>query len=174
MRMILALTLLLGCLTGLNAAQETTPIKTPVSESSGQVITILTEMEIREILASVPFKGEKITIQEEKDSEGMMAYYVYDDKSILCALYQYSDTEGGPVTSLGLSVGNRLARAADMRKINEWNASRRYVKAYVDKEGDAMLSADMLLTTGVTKVTVREWVRMFSQFSQEFTTFLKN
>ncbi|QYK52878.1 MAG: YbjN domain-containing protein [Fimbriimonadaceae bacterium] len=174
MRMILALTLLLGCLTGLNAFQDTAPIKNPSTESSGQIVTSLTELEIREILAAVPFKGEKITIQEEKDSEGLMAYYVYDDKSILCALYQYSDTEGGPVTSLGLSVGNRLARAADMRKINEWNASRRYVKAYVDREGDAMLSADLLLTTGVTKVTVKEWVRMFGEFSHEFTTFLKN
>lgn len=174
MRTILALTLLFACLTGLNAAQETPPIKSPATESSGQVVTVLSETELREILATVPFKGEKITIQEEKDSEGLMAYYVFENGAILCALYQYAEEEGGPVTSLGLSVGNRTARAADMRKINEWNASRRYVKAYIDKEGDAMLSADLLLSPGVTKHTVKEWVRMFGAFSQEFTLFLKN
>ena len=73
-----------------------------------------------------------------------------------------------------MSVGNRMARGADVRKINAWNAKTRYVKAYVDDEGDAMLSTDMLLSPGVTRLTIQEWIKMFARFSREFTTYLKS
>lgn len=139
-----------------------------------QVVSSLTEVELREVIAGANIPGEKITIREETDSEGLGAFYVFDGDTIVLALYQYTDTKGGAVTSLGLSVGNRVARAADVRKINAWNAKTRYVKAYVDSEGDAMLSSDLLLSPGVTRLSIQEWIRMFAKFSTEFTTYLKN
>ncbi len=160
---------------GIGIAPQEAPPKTPQPNptTASQTITSITDAELRDILASVPFTGS-VTIREEKDNEGLTAFYVYEGEAILLALYQYTDQPGGPVTSLGVSVGNRLSRVADLRRINEWNSNNRYVKAYVDREGDAMLSADLLLSPGVTKLTIREWIRMFGSFSHEFTTFLKS
>ncbi|MFM9872816.1 MAG: YbjN domain-containing protein [Fimbriimonadaceae bacterium] len=138
------------------------------------MVSTLTDLDIRDLLTQSKIPGEKITIREEKDSEGLTAFYVFEGESILLALYQYTDAPGEKVTSLGMSVGNRMAQAADLRKINSWNAKSRYVKAYVDDEGDAMLSTDMLLSPGVTRLTVQEWVKMFAKFSREFTVYLKN
>ncbi len=138
-----------------------------------QVVSSLNDNQIREIITSANIAGQKITIREEQDAEGLTAFYVYDGESILLALYQYTDQPAGQVTSLGLNVGNRIARGADLRKINDWNARTRYVKAYVDSEGDAMLSTDLLLSPGVTRLSIQEWIRMFAKFSGEFTEFLK-
>lgn len=166
-RSFLAFALLFAIIPGVSIGQET------VTKSPMQVVSTLSELDIRELIAATNIPGEKITIKEEKDAEGLTAFYVYEGESILLALYQYSDVPNGPVTSLGMSVGNRMARAADIRKINTWNAQTRYVKAYVDSEGDAMLSTDMLLSPGVTRLTIQEWIKMFAGFSREFTDFLK-
>lgn len=153
---------------GLSSGQETVQSPSPMT-----MVSTLSDLDIRDILTRAEIPGEKITIREEKDSEGLTAFYVFEGEAILLALYQYTDEPGGKVTSLGMSVGNRMARGADIRKINEWNARTRYVKAYVDDEGDAMLSTDMLLSPGVTRLTVQEWVKMFAKFSREFTLYLK-
>lgn len=167
-RILMASALLLAALPApstISRDQNTSPM---------QIVSAVTEDELRSIVATTAIPGEKITVKEEKDAEGLTAYYVYEGGSILLALYQYTETSGGPTTSLGLSVGNRLSRAADVRKINDWNAKTRYVKAYVDSEGDAMLTSDMLLSPGVTRLTIQEWIKMFARFSHEFTDFLKS
>ncbi|MBL8067070.1 MAG: YbjN domain-containing protein [Armatimonadetes bacterium] len=166
-RPILALAILLAALP---APSKISPDQTA---SPMQMVSAVTDDELRAIVATTNLPGEKISVKEEKDAEGLTAYYVYEGESILLALYQYTDKPGGPTTSLGLSVGNRLARAADIRKINDWNAKTRYVKAYVDSEGDAMLTSDLLLSPGVTKLTIQEWIKMFARFSHEFTDYLK-
>jgi hypothetical protein len=153
---------------GFSSGQEVGQMPSPMT-----VVSTLTDLDIRDILTNANIPGEKITIREEKDSEGLTAFYVFEGDSILLALYQYTNEPGEKVTSLGMSVGNRMARGADVRKINDWNAKTRYVKAYVDDEGDAMLSTDMLLSPGVTRLTVQEWVKMFAKFSREFTEYLK-
>lgn len=162
-------------LAGAGVLPQEEPPKAPQPNPSSvtQTVSTINDADLRDILAGVPFDSP-VTIREEKDNEGLTAFYVYEGESILLALYQYTEKPGGPVTSLGVSVGNRLSRVADLRRINEWNSNNRYVKAYVDREGDAMLSADLLLSPGVTRLTIREWIRMFGDFSHEFTTFLKS
>jgi hypothetical protein len=155
------------------ATANLVPIQEAVLPAPNQVVSSLNETELRQLLTPINFGTAKITFKEEKDSEGLTAFYVYEDEGILLSLYQYSDQPGGPVNSLGLTVGNRLARAVDVRKINDWNSKTRYVKAYVDSEGDAILSSDLLLSPGVTKLTIQEWIRTFAKFSREFTDFLK-
>lgn len=154
---------------GQDPAVEAAP---PVSTTSA--VTSLTDGDLRTILAGVKFGEKNVTIQEEKDSEGLTAFFVYEEKSVVLALYQYRDSTEGPATSLGLSVGTRLPRGADVRKVNDWNATKRFVKAYVDEEGDAMLSSDLLVKPGVTRQAVAEWVRVFAQFSKEFDSYIRS
>ncbi|MCA0359509.1 MAG: YbjN domain-containing protein [Armatimonadetes bacterium] len=142
--------------------------------ASVPAVTALSDADLRDILAGVKFGEKNVTIQEEKDSEGLTAFFVFEEKSVVLALYQYRDGADGPATSLGLSVGTRLPRGADVRKVNDWNATKRFVKAYVDEEGDAMLSSDLLVKPGTTRQAVAEWVRVFAQFSKEFDTFIRS
>ncbi len=167
-RSFLICALFLMVVPGFSSGQEVGQNPSPMT-----MVSTLSDLDIRDILTKADIPGEKITIREEKDAEGLTAFYVFEGETILMALYQYTDEPGGKVTSLGMSVGNRMARGADVRKINTWNAKTRYVKAYVDDEGDAMLSTDLLLSPGVTRLTVQEWVKMFGRFSREFTEYLK-
>ncbi len=56
-------------------------------------------------------------------------------------------------------------------KINEWNRSKRYGKAYIDADGDPVLEMAVNLDYGVTKENLEDsfdwWLRILQVFKQE-------
>ena len=48
-----------------------------------------------------------------------------------------------------------------LSRINEWNRTKRFTRAYADEEGDPCLEADLELTGGVTERNVKEWMKTF-------------
>lgn len=48
-----------------------------------------------------------------------------------------------------------------MSSINEWNRTKRFAKAYLDKDNDPVLEHDIELTGGVTEANVKEWFKTY-------------
>ena len=56
--------------------------------------------------------------------------------------------------------------------INEWNAQRRLVRAYIDFENDPVLEGDLLANAGYTPKQLTEFLKVFVQISREFRDYL--
>jgi hypothetical protein len=45
--------------------------------------------------------------------------------------------------------------------VNEWNQKNNFSRAYIDKDGNAVLESDLVLSGGVTNDTVEIFVKTF-------------
>lgn len=52
-------------------------------------------------------------------------------------------------------------RKITLSRINEWNKSKRFSRAYLDKQNDPVIEADIELTGGVTQKNIKEWIKTF-------------
>lgn len=138
-----------------------------------EVLTTMTDLQIRDVLATTKLSEVNTTIREEKDDEGLTAFHVYEGQTLLCSLYQYRSVAEGPVTDLGITAGHVAAKAIDVKRINQWNSSTRFSKAFLDEEGDPMLASDFELAGGTTKAGVQAWIKSFAKSARSYVDFLK-
>ena len=73
-------------------------------------------------------------------------------------------------TDLQLFCG--FKKNVSLGKINEWNATKRYCRAYLDKDGDAVLKSDFDIGSGVTEKGLAEFVSSFVKNATEFAEFI--
>ena len=52
-------------------------------------------------------------------------------------------------------------RAAALRKINEWNKTKRYARAYIDSDNDYHLETDLDLSDGVNEKAIVTFVKRY-------------
>ena len=50
---------------------------------------------------------------------------------------------------------------ATLSRINEWNRSKRFCRAYTNTKGEPVLESDIELTGGVTERNVKEWMKTY-------------
>ena len=62
--------------------------------------------------------------------------------------------------------------AVDADQMNTWNRSKRLSRAYIDKENDPVLEADLLANAGYTEEQFLEWLEVFNYSAREFQQFL--
>ncbi|MFO0870616.1 MAG: YbjN domain-containing protein [Pirellulales bacterium] len=60
-----------------------------------------------------------------------------------------------------------------LSRINEWNRVKRFVRAYLDEDDDAVLEGDLQLTGGVTEQNVSEWIKTYQSLIRAFRNGLK-
>ncbi len=63
-------------------------------------------------------------------------------------------------------------KQVSLSRINEWNKTKRFAKAYIDNEGDPVLESDYELTGGVTEQNVKEWMKTYVLFLKQFKEFM--
>jgi hypothetical protein len=105
----------------------------------------------------------------EKDSEG-------DPKisgrinGIKYGIYFYGCTEGKDCTDIQFATGWSGAKV-EMSKVNDWNRTKRYGKAYLDKENDPMLELPVNLSYGVSPKnldsTFEWWGAIVKSFAED-------
>ncbi|MBY0459787.1 MAG: YbjN domain-containing protein [Gemmataceae bacterium] len=61
--------------------------------------------------------------------------------------------------SLQLFAG--FAGKATLSRINEWNRTKRFTRAYTTEKGEPVLESDLELTGGVTEKNVKEWMKTY-------------
>lgn len=55
-----------------------------------------------------------------------------------------------------------------MSRINEWNKTTRFAKAYLDSDNDPALEGDLELTGGVTIKNIKEWMKTYVACLRKF------
>ncbi len=58
-------------------------------------------------------------------------------------------------------------------RINDWNRTKRFSRAYLDKDGDPVLEADLDFEGGVTNESVARFVALFVQSLESFDAHLR-
>lgn len=63
--------------------------------------------------------------------------------------------------------------AATLTRLNEWNRSKWFTKAYLDKSNNVCLEHSLELNGGVTEKNVKEWMGTFVLCLKEFKKLLE-
>lgn len=63
-------------------------------------------------------------------------------------------------------------KKVDLKRLNEWNASKRFSRAYLDKDGDAVIEWDVDLEGGTTAGALKESIRTYRVGVMTFVRFL--
>jgi hypothetical protein len=60
-----------------------------------------------------------------------------------------------------------------IKRVNEWNRTKRFSRAYIDDEGDPCIEADLDFDGGVTDTAVQEFIRTFRLSVRQFARFIE-
>jgi len=124
------------------------------SEGSG-VITTLSPKAAEQILKGMGF-------EVEQPKEGVFVFPLAGYKALLFLSKNR--------TSLQLYAG--FKKKASVAKVNEWNKSKRFSRAYIDDEGDPVIESDLDLEGGSTVGAIQEFIRTFRLSVDAYVSFL--
>jgi hypothetical protein len=118
-------------------------------------------------------QGEIIKELSATNTERILEALKIEYSEVSAGTYRFN--LGGYKTLL-FNKGKNLRFYASFKKkttlgrINDWNASKRYTRAYLDKDGDPVLEADLDLEGGVSYGALAEffktWVTSVNLFTQ--------
>ena len=63
-------------------------------------------------------------------------------------------------------------KKTDLKKVNQWNATKRFSRAYLDQDGDAVIEWDVDLEGGTTAGALKESIRTYRLGVMTFVRFL--
>lgn len=92
-------------------------------------------------------------------------------------IYFYSCKDGANCTAMQFYAGWKVGDAAEdakMAKLNEWNRTKRWGRAYLDRVGDIAVEYDINLAFGVTRANLDDsfdYWRLISGEAQKFFRF---
>ena len=73
-----------------------------------------------------------------------------------------------------LSAGFRLNNRPNLEQMNDWTKQHRFIRVYLDKEGDPIIESDLFLDGGVSREHIKKFIVYFGQFVEKFQEFLVN
>ena len=118
----------------------------PARAADDDVVSKMSAGRIERIVKSF----NDVTEFAEKDDNT----YSFKAESLRILLFNKSDT-------MQLHAGFKLKERVTLSRINEWNKTKRFAKAYLDRDGDPVLEADIELTGGITEKNVKEWFKTY-------------
>lgn len=87
-------------------------------------------------------------------------------------IYFYDCTAKPRCKAIQFSASFDLKQPMSAAKINEWNTKNRYLKAYIDDEGDPYVQYDVNLNAGRTKAVLDDDFGVWTSMIDDFTTFI--
>ena len=100
------------------------------------------------------------TVEEKKDEEGKTYFLVKTKDSNTFLLFQYGG-KGDLCTSLSASAP--FNSKPDLKKMDAWNSSTRFTKAYTGTEETEILEADLDVSVAPNKAIVQKFLTMFNK-----------
>ncbi len=88
---------------------------------------------------------------------------VLRDGSLMVLVFLEDDGE-----SLQAVLPYRGSRHGDRERMDRWNASRRFGRAYIDEDGGPVLASDLLLVPGVGRGAVVSWATIVMDMAAAF------
>ncbi len=128
--------------------------------SGAPVVNEISNVDLGKIISSVGFqvRGEQHTV---------VKFAMPGPQSAIEA--QIHNNEG----NLRLYATRVTEEPASLALINEWNRTKRYSRAHIDSDGDAVLESDLDIRGGVTIHTIRGFIKIFGISSSAFFTELR-
>lgn len=88
------------------------------------------------------------------------------------SVYFYDCTAKPRCKAVQFSAGFDLKQPLTAAKINEWNRNNRYLKAYIDDEGDPHVEYDVNINAGRNKAGLNDDFEVWTSMIDDFTTFI--
>lgn len=118
------------------------------ARAAQEVFDTLTEEKIVEIM-----KAEGYAVELEPGDEDTDPDVLWKLDGSRCLLLTYDDGH-----AIQFYVGFADTDAT-LRKVNEWNKSKRFSRSYLDDEGDPCLELDLDLAGGITKDRLLDFLK---------------
>ena len=100
---------------------------------------------------------EALEMNYEEKGDGMYVFKMSDYKVML-------KNYGEDIQLYAGFAGQKIT----LTRINEWNKTKRFSRAYLDDDGDAILEADLDFEGGVTGDTLIRFLRIFENSLEKF------
>jgi len=108
-----------------------------------KVVDSLTVDELIELM-----EGEGYAIEQHE-----LGFIQWKIEGFRCQLFIADDAEA---LQFHVSFGDGNAT---LRKVNDWNATKRFSRTYLDDEGDPHLELDLDMAGGVTEARIKDYLR---------------
>jgi hypothetical protein len=128
---------------GLFALQNGALVAQQASRSGKSLVEQVTVEQLANFL-----RGEGYSVESTAENK-----VVWKLEGSRCRLFVSS--EGKSIQFYTVLTGSN----ANMRKVNDWNKSKRYSRCYLDDDGDPVLELDLDLEGGVTVDRLRDFLR---------------
>lgn len=110
--------------------------------------------------------GFQYEIKTDSQGDPMISF---KQGGLKVGLYFYGKKAQGQYTAIQISAGFSMKEGPSMEQINQWNRSKRYARAYLDREGDPRVEVDLDLEGGVTEGAIKELFRTNQAVLKAFT-----
>ncbi|WP_232793370.1 YbjN domain-containing protein [Caulobacter hibisci] len=141
----------------------------PLAASAAPVVLHndgLTGPEVAKWLQDAGYKAELTT---DKSGDPLVKSAA---EGVAFSIYFY-DCEAKPrCKAIQFSAGFDLKAPLTAAKINEWNRNHRYLKAYIDDEGDPHIEYDVNVNAGRTQAGLDDDFAVWTSMIGDFTTFI--
>jgi hypothetical protein len=88
------------------------------------------------------------------------------------SIYFYDCTNNKRCKSLHLTAGYDLPEGATLEAMQQWNADKRFVSAYLDDESDPFLQMDINTEGGITEENLERSFELWQSLKGEFETYI--
>ncbi len=105
-------------------------------------------------------KNEGFRSAEVLDQDKQIVRYKSEGLSIIVLV----DKDGGALQCYFKMSGTM----ATLRKINDWNKSKRFSRAYLNDDGDPTLESDLSVRRGVSEESVEGFLALFGESVKAF------
>lgn len=123
-------------------------------------------MTIEEVSAWVKSAGYDPKVEKDDDGERYVTAKTTDGITFNIDLY---DCEKARCRALQFTVSFDVKAPVTLAKANEWNQGKRYVKMYIDKEGDPYFQYDANVAPGGTFEALDDDLDVFVSFLPDIT-----
>jgi hypothetical protein len=119
-------------------------------QSPATVYTTISGEEMAEIVREEGYAPE---LDEDSHGDPMIRFRV---EGYNCLLFFYGVEDG---RAMSLQFRAAFREQVPMEKVNEWNRRKRFLKVYLDEDGDVNMDMDVDLEGGVTRAYLAERLR---------------
>lgn len=118
-------------------------------------------MTLEEVSAWVKASGHEPKIEKTKDGVRYLTTKTKDGVNFDVDLY---DCEKDRCRALQFTASFDVEKPLDAKSANEWNRKKRYVRMYVDEQGDPLFQYDANVAPGGTFEALDDDLEVFLQF----------
>lgn len=140
----------------LSAALVLAAATTPVTAPAQQVVKKVSEKEMERIL-------RKMGLEPTNPKTDRFVFELNGYRVQLNLMNEQTDAR------ISVAFGDKTVTA---KRMNDWNADRRFARAYADSDENPVLDSDLDFAGGVTEDAITAWIRLFRDQTGLYVKFL--